>query len=485
VLIKSTILYAPSVILPRLSSFVLLIYLTHRLPIGEFGLYALVVAIGETVDMGFSGWIRFSLLRLDIAQPRSWRKALATSYAMYAASTALAVAASIPIGFAIAPERGLEFSLALCAYVAATALQRIGLTSLQMREKLVVFSSVETARAALQLIFVWLALVHIGRSFCIASIGASMATLACGAAAVIFSRLALPPGDEEPATGRKQRLIYGATLIALSLLAYLALSLDRILLKLLSGAAAVGIYSAAYTLGRQPIDVLSNSVNQGALPELIKRYDLNGKTDAGSFVAGMLNFTNLLLFGAFGMLLGISGPLIDTFLPRAYHRDAVLILPLVALAFIVQNLKTAIYDNIFNLYKNNTMQIVSYIPVIFILVVASFILVPQLGATGEAIALALSMIAGLAASFFLVRRYMTVRIDLGEPAKAVALAVAAGIASAAAARFAGPLAAAMQLCLGAIAGGAAWLLLAALLRPVSLESVRTRLTEWLNRSQSP
>lgn len=482
-LIRSTLQYAPSVVLPRLSSFVLLVYLAHRLTPVELGLYALVIAMGEMIDMGFSGWIRFALLRLDIAQPQSWRKALAISYVLYAGSTALALLASLGISALVALARRPEFSLALGAYVLTTALQRIGLSSLQMQQRLVVFSVVESARAVLQVVLVWLTVRSGALNFCEVSLAASAATLVCGLIAVAASLVGLAPDTQQPAAGPWQRLHYGSSLILVSIVTYLATSLDRVLLNDLGGAAALGVYSAAYALGRQPIDVIANSINQGSLPELIKKYDERGPVEAKAFLAHMLELTNLLLLGTFAMLWALARTLAETFLPPAYHAATVVVLPLVALAFIAQNLKSNIFDNVFNLHKNNWVQAGSYVPTLVALFVLAKFLIAPFGAAGAAMMLLAAMIIGLAASLVLTRRRMAVAIDLREFIKAAAMALAGGAAAAGAVMAVGAWPAVMRLLAGAVVGSSVWVVAAALVRPAALEPIRNRFAQGLRRAR--
>ena len=63
-LLRSTLIYAPAILLTRLSALLLLAIATRLVDQTEYGLLTLVVTIGEMTDVAVTNWVRFALLRL-------------------------------------------------------------------------------------------------------------------------------------------------------------------------------------------------------------------------------------------------------------------------------------------------------------------------------------------------------------------------------------------------------------------------------------
>ncbi len=63
-LLRSTLFYAPAILLTRLSALLLLIIATRLIDQTEYGLLTLVVTVGELTDSAVTNWLRIALLRL-------------------------------------------------------------------------------------------------------------------------------------------------------------------------------------------------------------------------------------------------------------------------------------------------------------------------------------------------------------------------------------------------------------------------------------
>ena len=59
-LLRSTLIYAPAILLTRLSALLLLAIATRLVDQTEFGLLTLVVTIGEMTDIAVTNWLRAS-----------------------------------------------------------------------------------------------------------------------------------------------------------------------------------------------------------------------------------------------------------------------------------------------------------------------------------------------------------------------------------------------------------------------------------------
>ncbi|WP_029910826.1 lipopolysaccharide biosynthesis protein [Caulobacter sp. UNC358MFTsu5.1] len=423
-IIKSTVLYAPAIMAPRAAAFILVLLLTRRLGPAEFGLYALVTLVGEMLDMGSSNWIRFSLLRSDISTPAVWRDGLVKSARLSVAFMSLACLVGLGVAYWIAPGRALTFAVAVAAYVVSNSALRLGLATLQLQGRKLEQSALETARAAGLLCSGWIAS---GLHPDFASVALANAAVTGAFAAIVLTRgaLTLPAGGAVGASYRS-RIEYGLPIVALTFVSYMVASSDRVFLKLLGGAASVGIYAASYSIARTPSDIIGNAMNQGGFPELMRRHDQAGVDGAAQFVRNAFELMTVLQFTVLGFSAGLSHAIANAVLPPAYRDAAIHLLPIITAGAVCISLKAYVFDNIFHATRKNWLQFSTYAPAGLVTVAASLLLIPRLGALGAALSFLLGSFCGLMSSYLLSRRFINARLNMVELAKAVALGVIGG-----------------------------------------------------------
>src|SRR5215471_8503167 len=102
-------LYFLANVASRASMLIVLIVLTRLLPTAEYGLFALVVTVGEILEMGSSNWVRVHLLRTEAGagkmRPRQLGRALVLG------GTSAALVASILVAPFISADRMGEMTL--------------------------------------------------------------------------------------------------------------------------------------------------------------------------------------------------------------------------------------------------------------------------------------------------------------------------------------------------------------------------------------
>ena len=344
-LLRSTLIYAPAIILPRLAAIVLLIVVTRLVDQTEYGLLALVVTVGEMADITISNWLRVALIRLG-GVAKITTGAVRRGVGAMLATTLVAVLVAIVAALLVVPERWQEFAIATGLYVTAGNILRYGLTVLQIQERRSTYTLLEAVRAALGVVLPVTSLLVVAPHFLAASIAMSVATVTVGAVGLLLGWRGARSGPSPFSI--RELVTLGAPLIVLGLLGVAMGSVDRVLIKLLMDAGAVGVFAAAYALARQPVDVLSNAINQGAYPELVRRFDTYGEADASSFVAQQLAFTAKLVIPAAAVLIVLSGDFIALVLPEGYHAEAQSVFWIITVAVVCLNLKTFVFDNVFN-----------------------------------------------------------------------------------------------------------------------------------------
>jgi hypothetical protein len=112
-------LYFLANVASRASMLVVLIVLTRLLPTTEYGLFALVVTVGEILEMGSSNWVRVYLLRTEAGAPGMRPRQLGRALVLSAGGTATALIASVLVAPFISADHTAEMTLAVATYVAA------------------------------------------------------------------------------------------------------------------------------------------------------------------------------------------------------------------------------------------------------------------------------------------------------------------------------------------------------------------------------
>ncbi|HTO29075.1 MAG TPA: oligosaccharide flippase family protein, partial [Devosia sp.] len=284
-LLRSTLIYAPAILLTRLSALLLLAIATRLVDQTEYGLLTLVVTIGEMTDVAVTNWLRIALLRLGGKGDVS-RGGLLLAGRVMVISTLVALAVAAGASLVVAPDRWIDFALAVGAYLVAGTVGRFALTVLQMQQRHSTYSILEFLRAGLQLALPVLAITILPGSFLSISLGSSLGVLIAGlvAGALAWRKVV---GGPAPFTQR-EFFAFGVPLVVMALVGFGLNNAERLFLNGYYNAGAVAIFAAAYALARQPIDMVANAINMGAFPEIVGKFDAEGPAAATALVSRLM-----------------------------------------------------------------------------------------------------------------------------------------------------------------------------------------------------
>lgn len=454
-LLRTTLIFAPALLLTRISALLLLVIATRLISQTEYGLLTLVVTIGEMTDVAVSNWLRVGFLRLggknEVSRGSFMLAAKVVVGTMPVALLIAAGAAAI-----VVPERWSAFALAVGVYLLVGMIGRFGLTVLQMQQRNVTYSMLETLRAALQFVLpvVTMVLLH-GSSFLAVSLSSSLGALLAALAACAVAGRAIVAG---PARFTYRELFaIGVPMIVLAVFGFGLNSAERILLKLDYDAAAVAVFAAVYALARQPIDLVANAVNTGGFPELVSRFDGEGPKAAGAFLGQQMALMLRLTLPVLALLIALNGEITQIVLPRSYQGNIGLLFPIVGCGVVAANLMSFVFINIIHAHKRPWLLIFSYLPGSVATVGLSLLLIPRLAETGAALALAGGAIFGLAATIAVTERLTPVPVPWRDIGLSVMIAAASGVAAALGAAATGESWAIVRLVAGGVAGGAVFL----------------------------
>lgn len=402
--IYKSILFAISSFAPRLTSLAILILASHSLSPETFGQYVLITTLGELVNLACFSWIRFSLWRLDTSTERTRGAGyvLSLKLMIFALVPALAIAA-ITSAIFDAPTF-LKIFIGICVYSVGTELLRLTLTLIQISDKSIIYASIEVSRCVLQMALAFL-LTSSGADFFILSISVNMITLGMAVFITAASLRATKDSFEAGASVR-DRLNYGFPIIGLMVLQYAFSGADRLVIQTFAGAAALGAYAATASISQQIIALVSGSISQAYLPDLVRKYEKSPPKEARAF---LIQYSAVILIATVtaSVVVILALPfLVRLMLPEEFWVTANEVGPILVAVAATQAIKSAIVDNIFHLTKKNNIQISILIPVSIVTIVFYIVLIPPLGPTGAALAVLIGTTISIVLGFFVTRRFL-------------------------------------------------------------------------------
>lgn len=474
-LLRSTFIYAPAVLLTRISALLLLIVATRLIDQTEYGLLTLVATVGEMTDIAVTNWLRIALLRLG-GKGEISRGSLIRAGELLLVTTALAVLMSFAVSAVVVPERTLDFSIAVCSYLIAGAVGRFALTILQMQQRHSAYSVLEFLRAVLQLGLPVAAILLFEGSFLTVSLGSSLGVLVAGIAAGIIASRRVVAGP--PRFSHREFFALGVPLIVMALVGFGLNSAERVLLKVYSDAAAVAIFAAAYALARQPIDMVANAINIGAFPEVVSRFDDEGPDAAARFLSDLMALMMRLCLPVAALLVALSDDITRLVLPPDYHGHVARLFPIIAFSVLCANLTSFVYGSVVHAHKRPWLLIIATGCGSLGTIALSLLLISRLAEMGAALALAGGTAISFVACVIISRRLTPVTVPWRDLGVSIVIAVGVGAVAGLASSALGDRAAFVKLAAGGVAGGLAFLALNAFMHPDDTRRIINSLKAW-------
>jgi O-antigen/teichoic acid export membrane protein len=197
---------------------------------------------------------------------------------------------------------------------------------------------------------------------------------------------------------------YGGPLAVTAALSFIIGSSDRFLIGWLLNDAAVGQYAVAYDLTSSSIGLLLMIVNLAAYPLVIRAFEDHGLERARQQL--VVSSTALLAIGlpaTIGLIM-LARPLAGVLLGAQFEADAALLIPLIAIAALLRDLKAYYFDLAFHLGRKTVGQIWVTLVGASVSVGLNLWWIPAFGLIGAACANISAYGTALILSWFLGRR---------------------------------------------------------------------------------
>ncbi|TKB76725.1 MAG: polysaccharide biosynthesis protein, partial [Mesorhizobium sp.] len=232
-------------------------------------------------------------------------------------------------------------------------------------------------------------------------------------------------------------------------------------------AGAVAIFAAAYALARQPIDMVANSINMGAFPEVVSRFDDEGPAASGRLLSQLMALMIRLCLPVAAMLVALTSDITQFLLPSEYHGRFGLLFPIIAFSVLCANLASFVYGTVVHAHKRPWLLIIANSFGSVATIALSMLLIPPMAEVGAALALAGGSVVGSITCIIISERLTPVPVPWRDIGVSVVISVSTGVAAKLASMVVGDVPAIFSLVAGGTAGTAVFFGLTSLFHPVA------------------
>lgn len=418
--------------LPRLTSLLAVVVLTRLLLVRDFGLYALAIVVGDFCDMVVAVWFRNGFLRYyhgGRLNAASRGLDIGPILLRYALCTLCAAALAWSIGYALNPGDWLTFCSACSLYVVGTSTASFAMNVLRGEGKssayaLLSFRGIATLPIAVGATYIFGATFQV----CAYAMFGAQAILGVVSCIAIWH---VRRSGESTSSWTPGIVRYAWPLLVSSCLYAVANAADRTLIQLYLGTQAIAAYAVAYSIARQPLDMICNSLNIVTFSEIVKAHDTAQNDCATTLIGRQIAAVAGASVPAFVGLSLLASPIATLLLDHRYWASVPALVPPIALGALAYNLRNVAVDQAYYLRERTELQMLTFLPSMIVLPISAMLLIPILGTSGAAYAVALGNLVGLVISALVANTVVPLRpklTDIGATASAtLAMCIAISI----------------------------------------------------------
>lgn len=212
-------------------------------------------------------------------------------------------------------------------------------------------------------------------------------------------------------------LIFGMPLVSSVVFEIIVSSSDRYVIGFFMGAASVGIYSAAYSIGtiaKLSIGPLTYILS----PTVFKSFDENKVDDVKKYLSYSLKYFLMFSIPSVFGVTALAAPLLQTLTTSEFVLSGILIAPIVALSMVFEGVR-AIFGEVLMLFKRTKIFGTSSIIAGSVNLVLNIVFVPYFGIVAAAFATLISYSVIGSIMFHNSRRYLKFDLNPGFIIKSV------------------------------------------------------------------
>lgn len=411
-LAKNSLIYASGSALSAAIGLLTIPISTYALSPDEFGSLELLSKIGSLllilVLMGFNNaFVRFFFDK----EGEAWqRKVTSTVLVFVLASCAAITLLTFALKDFILDSFGLlthvqSLFYLVMIYAPLEVLINIGMLYLQVNKKARVFVACSLTRSVVQVSLTYYFL-HIQQTSIEGVLYAQL--IAASIFAICFLTFFIRWTRLIVSLEVLRELIkFGAPYLPASICVYIISNSDRYFLSNFSTLEQVGIYALALKIGGMATMLFQDSFNKVWAPFLFTEYKNQGGEKR------IARAIELYWISSLYVALGLSAfaPLVFNLLADSSYSDAILLMPVVALAFAIKGVADLADAGIL-IAKKTYLKPLIFGSAAIIAITANYLLIPPLGGMGASLATLISFSCILAINHILSNRYYKIDINL-------------------------------------------------------------------------
>lgn len=375
--------------------------LTRLLEPSEYGGYALGMAAMTVLATVLFQWLNVAVARFHAAHAQQ-EDALLTLAQRLFFQIAVFSLAGVVVFLIVQPFPRLPPATALAIGLGAIAL---GLHDLHLqianaRKQPLRYGLITSSRGGLALaLAVVLVTAGAGATGALAAFG-----VACLLAVALYGARWRWRAPADRSTLQRHFVVFGLPIAFGSVSTMVLAVLDRFLIGVWHGNAAVAGYAAAYDLTQQTVGVVLNVFFMAAYPRVTAAWEAGGITAARATIVPLSRA--LLLVGplTISLFAGLAPEIAAFMFGAGIRTDAAIVIPWVALAIGIGCVKAYLLDVAFHLSKSTAVLLRITAAMAAVNVVLNVILIPPFGFIGAALAALSAFSVGAAMSWWLGRR---------------------------------------------------------------------------------
>jgi len=414
-MVRHGLAYALARGLPALVNFAAIAIYTRFLEPAEYGRYAVAIAaIGLAQTAAFL-WLQLGLLRFLATYRATPERFLASALAGFLVVSLLVglVASALLLRLDDAGLRQLVLIGTLLVVVEALSEMQLRLANARLLPAH--YARMALTRASVALI-VGVLLVASGYGGEGVLIGLLVGAAVAAAWPTFQTFRGCRLGDIDAAILR-QLLCYGAPLVVTIALDHVLFAADRLLIARLVGVDSAGVYAVGHDLTNYMLGTILVIVNLAAYPIAVRAYEEGGLPAAlPKLRQNLMLLWGLALPAAAGMAL-LATNIAGVVTGDAFSGSAASVMPIIALAVLLQKTRTFYFDLAFQLSAKVGTQAVISTAAATLNVLLNLWTIPTFGLIGAAWATVVASAMALSLSILLGRRRLALPVPLTELTK--------------------------------------------------------------------
>lgn len=281
-LFRHTLLYLPAQILGPLFQFLSIVAWTHFTDQNTIGIITLITATHELVQTAFMAWWSQYVLRFIASHQRlddQSRIRRTETFIIFASILAQMLVGQLLLSILIAPQASWMLTLATLSYIATRSANLYFSERARARGQIGLYTIEQTFGPVVGLGLGLLLLTCIGNAPEWPLIGYAIAQILAIICMFLMSDFGRDFGRPDQAILR-QAVRYGLSLVGSNFTTWITLNGSRLVVELMLGLAAAGLYGVGFGLGQRAGAVSAMLATTAAFPLAIKRLEIQDETGA-------------------------------------------------------------------------------------------------------------------------------------------------------------------------------------------------------------